>query len=170
MNTSQNQKYEYKVERNTTTFQDSSGKQRQLPVLMVTISGKPEISLVAPVMKKVRKETDKIKGKYIAVTDLSGLDAGKLLDKIIFHGLKLPYKKLLSVPSPSVISFVILSKEQMEENKIDNALEDINSADEGFSDYSQKYNYVFIKSMNEVPEILTKLVKEGEIDLNQKDE
>lgn len=126
------------------------------PLLEVEISGSPNIGKVSEIMKEIQSVTSDITEEYISVTDFRRLDISNFFRKILFSGMEVAYKYLLSVDNPAVLSFVVLPAGQQMSTAMKEKLETINSAEE----HPQKYNYVFVSDPKVIPEIAAKILAE----------
>ncbi|MBD3280081.1 hypothetical protein GF389_00970 [Candidatus Dojkabacteria bacterium] len=104
-------------------------------------------------MQAISEMTETISEKYISITDFTDLKIGDFLESIILIGMEKVYNKILSVPKKSEYSFVIFPSSNKKSNLLKKSLEDIN--EEGKK--SNKYNYIFVSSMDEVSEFLKNL-------------
>lgn len=152
--------YEFSVQTNSLSINSKNGENKNISVLELSVSGKPQISMVTPVMKAIRKEADKMNEPYLSTSDLRNLKIGNFLEKLIKYGLKLPFKKLLSISTPSKISFIYLNENQIKNTSIVSGLKQIDADIRGGK---REYNYMFVESKKEMLEIVQKLVDRGDL-------
>jgi hypothetical protein len=134
----------------TTELSLSNGNITQLTVL---ISGSPSIREIMSLMKRINEETDKIKQRYISVTDLSKLDVGNLFRSIIIYGMEKTYKSFLAVKNRAIISFVIINDQEKTGRSMMDSLKEINNSNDDYA-----YKYLFINNIDQVKPIVEKIL------------